>query len=164
MNVFDYAINMEEHAAQLFERLFDDTEDTELRRIFGLLAARERDCILHFATMKDSFSHDDANSTQLDRTRHVKDGFERLLEEHDILHELRTDPDGYEHIVKAEEENIRMLEGVAAVEPNRTARDLLSQFAAHKRNELSEIENIYDFVESPHTYLEWGEFSNLHPL
>jgi len=164
MNVFDYAITMEEHAAQLFERLFDETEEAELKRIFGLLAARERDCILHLTTMKDTVNPDDALSSQLDRARDVKDGFERLLEEHDILHELRTDPDGYEHIIKAEEENIRMLEGVAEVEPNRTVRTLLGQIAAGKRKELNEIENIYDFVEAPHTYLEWGEFSNLHPL
>ena len=164
MNVFDYVITMEEHAAQLFERLFDETGDAELKRIFGLLATRERDCILHLATMKKTVNPDDAVSTQLDRARGVTDGFERLLAQHDILHELRTDPDGYEHIVKAEEENIRMLEGVAEAEENRAVRSLLVQLAAGKRKELSEFENIYDFVESPHTYLEWGEFSNLQTL
>ena len=164
MNVFDYAIGMEEHAARLFELLFDETEDSELKRIFGLLATRERDCILHLTTMKDTVNPDDALSDQLDRARDVTDGFERLLEEHDVLHKLRTDPDAYEHIVKAEEDNIRMLEGVAEVEENRSVRKLLNQLAAGKRKELSEIENIYDFVETPRTYLEWGEFSNLHPL
>ncbi len=164
MNVFDYIITMEEHAALLFERLFDETKDPELKRIFGLLATRERESILNLATMKNTVSPEDAHSTQLDRARNVMDGFERLLEQHDIRHELRTDPDGYEHIVKAEEENIRMLEGVAEVEESRTARNLLDRLAADKRKELSEIENIYDFVETPHTYLEWGEFSNLHPL
>jgi hypothetical protein len=155
---------MEEHAALLVERLFDEATNPELKRIFGLLATRERDCILRLTTWKQTVSPAEAESAMLDRARDVQGGFERLLGESDILHELRTDPDGYEHVVQAEEENIRMLEGVAAVEPNGAAQSLLARIAAGKRRELEEIENIYDFVETPHTYLEWGEFSNLRPL
>jgi rubrerythrin len=164
MSVFDYAIRMYEQGAEVFERLFHDTTDPDLERIFGLLAAREREYILELAAMKQTVNPEDADSVMVDRAWHVKSGYEKLLENGDIMHELRTDADGYEHIVKAEEENIRMLEGMAAAEPHGAARILMHQMAESKRRQLEEIENIYDFVETPRTFLEWGEFSNLHPL
>jgi hypothetical protein len=33
--------------------------------------------------------------------------------------------------------------------------------AEEERKQLNIVENIYSFVESPKTYLAWGEFSNL---
>jgi hypothetical protein len=33
--------------------------------------------------------------------------------------------------------------------------------AEEEKKHLNIIENIYSFVESPRTYLAWGEFSNL---
>ncbi len=74
------------------------------------------------------------------------------------------DPDGFYHVVKAEEENIRILEGMAASEPSETASLLLQELADDERKHLEIMENIYDFVEKPHSYLECGEFSNLNQL
>jgi hypothetical protein len=43
-------------------------------------------------------------------------------------------------------------------------RRVLERIVSDEKDHLSKIENIYEFMETPHTYLEWGEFSNLHPL
>ena len=40
-------------------------------------------------------------------------------------------------------------------------RELLLMIAHEERKHLSIVENIYTFVESPKSYLAWGEFSNL---
>jgi hypothetical protein len=37
----------------------------------------------------------------------------------------------------------------------------MRRIAEEERHHLEVMENIYDFVESPRTYLAWGEFSNL---
>ena len=164
MNVFDYAIRLEERGVQLFELLKHDTENHELKEIFDSLATMEQEHLTSLRTMKQVVTPEEAKSTMVDRAWPVKDGFEKLLESCDILHELRRDPDGFYHIVKAEEENIRMLEGMAATEPSETASLLLHELADEEKKHLETIENIYDFIEKPHTYLEWGEFSNLSQL
>lgn len=164
MNVFDFAIRLEEHGVRLFERLSTDTENPEQRRIFDYLADMEKEHLAALRTMKEVVTAEEAESGLIDRAWHVNDGFEKLLESSDLLHELRTDPDGFGHVVKAEEENIRMLEGMAATDTSETASVLLHQLAEDERKHLEVMENIYDFVEKPHTYLEWGEFSNLNQL
>lgn len=164
MNVFDYAIRLEEEGVRLFERLGQDTGNGELKRIFSHLAAMEEEHLDSLRAMKQAVTEQESRSSLVERAWHVKGGFEKLLEASDLLHELRTDPDGFCHIITAEEENVRMLEGMAATEPSETARLLLHELADEERKHLDVMENIYDFVEKPHAYLEWGEFSNLNQL
>ena len=164
MNVLDYATRVEAEGLRLFERLEHETGNRELKEIFGLLAATKRDHCESLETMKQQINPTDAESTMVDRAKEVKSGFQTLLESGDTMHELQKDPDGFWHIVKAEEETIRLYEGMAAAETQPNARLLLQKIADDEKRHLEEIENIYDFVESPHTYLEWGEFSNLHGL
>jgi rubrerythrin len=66
--------------------------------------------------------------------------------------------------VKAEEEVIVLLDGMAKAEGEDNTRELLVLLAEEEKQHLSRMENIYEFVEAPRSYLEWGEFSNLHPL
>ena len=40
----------------------------------------------------------------------------------------------------------------------------LLQLAEEERRHLEVVENIYAFMESPRTYLAWGEFANLEQL
>ncbi len=164
MNVLDYAIRIEEEGSQLFERLGHDTSHVELKRIFGLLASAEQEHIETLEAMKRGINPVDAESSMLERTCHTKSGFGRLLENNDILNELKRDPDGFRHIVEAEEENIRLMAGMASSEPNMKAGLLLSRVAEDEKKHLEMIESIYEFMEAPRTYLEWGEFGNLHPL
>ena len=41
---------------------------------------------------------------------------------------------------------------------------MLAWLANDEKRHLERIEEIYDFVETPRCYLEWGEFSNLRSL
>lgn len=164
MNVLDYAIRIEEEGLQLYERLGYDTQHPDLKRIFGLLADAERKHATELETLKQQVDPADTDSVMLDRACHLESGFKKLLASNDALHELKKDPDAFWHIVRAEEENIRLLEGMAAAEPHEGARTLFLKIAEDEKRHLDTIESIYEFIESPHTYLEWGEFSNLHPL
>ena len=164
MNVLDYAIRIEEEGLQLYERLGYDTRHPELKNIFGLLADAEKKHAEALEALKQEVDPSDADSAMLERACHLENGFKKLLASNDALHELKRDPDAFWHIVKAEEENIRLLEGMAAAEPHEGARTLFLKIAEDEKRHLETIENIYEFMEIPHTFLEWGEFSNLHPL
>lgn len=164
MNALNFMIQREEDGLRLYETLGYETTDHELKDIFALLATLQRDHLNALESLKESVGSSDADSTFAERTRHLGNGFRRLLDSHDLLHELKNDRDAFLHILKAEEETIRLLEGMAKAESQMNTRILLERIAEEEKNHLSTIENIYDFMEAPHSYLEWGEFPNLKTL
>ncbi len=87
--------------------------------------------------------------------------FQPLLAKRDLMAELREDPDAYKHVVKEEEKGVKFYEEQAAQAKDEGTREMLLMIADEERKHLSIVENIYAFVESPKTYLAWGEFSNL---
>jgi rubrerythrin len=164
MNAIDYMIRTEEDGLRLYEMLGYETGDRELKEIFELLTESQRSHLGVLETLRESVAPADADSGQIERAGCLENGFRRLLDNRDLLHELKNDPDAFLHILKAEEETIRLLEGMAKAESRANTRILLERMAEDEKAHLASIENIYDFVETPRTYLEWGEFSNLHPL
>lgn len=158
MNVFDFAMRMEEESREHYEKLAAATRSAELKSIFGLLADSEREHYAHLALLKAGTEPNQVQSAVLER---IKDRVHELVEHLVPTDILESDYDGYRHAIKAEEASIRLYEELAEQEPNGAAAELLRQVADEERHHLEVVENIYDFVESPHTYLEWGEFSNL---
>ena len=158
MNVFDFAIQMEEECRDHYEKLAAAARSDEVKRVFSILADSEREHREHLVVLKSGSDALKSESTlldqQKDRIRHLVEN----LESDDIL---ASDSDGYRHAIRAEEESIELYETMAADEPNPAAGDLLHMLAEEERHHLQVIENIYDFVETPRTYLAWGEFSNL---
>jgi len=163
MSAIDYLTKFEKDALHLYELLEHDAENSELRTTFGLLAKNQRRHMsLLLGLCKGVLSETKKDDSVLsDRNRSLTNGFERLLENHG---DLRHDPDGFWHIMNAEQECIRLMEGVAQSDSAGGERRLLERLVTEEKKHLEEIESIYEFVTVPHTYLEWGEFSNLHSL
>ncbi len=157
MNVFDFALRMEEESREHYEKLASTARSEELKTIFNLLADSERQHHEHLSLLKEGTEPKLAQSVALDR---VKDRVLALVE-NVVPDGLESDYDGYRHAIKTEEASIRLYEELAEQEVNTAAAHLLRQIADEERQHLEMVENIYDFVESPQTYLAWGEFSNL---
>ena len=164
MNAIDYMIGFEEDGLHLYELLAFDCANDELRTTFNLLADSQRGHLTELLDMKGKIGTVGSESTLVERAECLTNGFRRLLESHDIHRELKSDPDAVWHILNAEEGYIRLLEGMAKSEPVDEVRDLLERMVEDEREHLDKIVNIYEFIKAPHTYLEWGEFSNLHSL
>ncbi len=56
-------------------------------------------------------------------------------------------------MIKAEEDSIRFYEESAGKENNKNVRKLLLKIADEEKEHLSIVENIYEFVEAPRTFL-----------
>jgi len=164
MNAIEYMIGFEEDGLHLYEALACDSTNAELKTTFNLLADSQRRHLVDLLELKDSRKEILADSALIERATHVTNGFRRLLESHDIHVELKSDPDAMWHILNAEEEYIKLLEGMAKVESAEEMKDFLGRMLEDERGHLDKIVNIYEFIKAPHTYLEWGEFSNLHTL
>ena len=164
MNDIDYMIGFEEDGLHFYELLAFDSTDDEMKTTFNLLADSQRRHLTELLEMKGNIDLKTSESTLAGRAECLTNPFRKLLESRDIHGELKNDPDALSHILHAEEGYIRLLEGMAKSEPVAEVRDLLGRMVEDEKGHLETIVNIYDFIKSPHTYLEWGEFSNLHSL
>ena len=164
MNALDFMTRFEEDCLRFYETLGRDEQDRELSNLYGLLADSQRKHLDALAAVKETARSSDAESALVERADHVVNGFRQALFTHDIMKEMKNDRDAFAHVLHAEEEMIKLCEGMAKAEPNANARVLLAWLAESEKRHLKEIEEIYDFVEAPGCYLEWGEFSNLRSL
>lgn len=158
MNIFDCAIKMEEEARIYYEKLAAAATVAELKNLFAMLAAAEQEHHDALVEMKDGISSQKAGFKALSEATCL---FKPLLAKRDLMAELKSDPDAYQHVVKEEERTIRFYEDLAAQAKDEGAREILLKIVAEERKHMNIVENIYSFVEEPKNYLAWGEFSNL---
>ena len=164
MNAIDYMIQTEEDGLRLYETLSQEAINLELKEIFTLLADSQKKHLATLESLKRNLSNADLDAMEVKGSKNVPNGFRRLLKKADILNMLKNDQDAFWHVVTTEDEIIKALEGIASAVPQMKMRRVLERIVSDEKAHLSKIENIYEFMETPHTYLEWGEFSNLHPL
>ena len=164
MNVIDYMIRFEEDGLHLYEALACDSSEPEMRTTYNLLADSQRTHLRELMDLRENKGAIPADSMLVEKAGCHETVFRRLLDSRDIHAELKLDPDGIGHILAAEEDYIRMLEGMGKAEPAGDTKTLLERMVEDEREHLERIVSIYDFIKAPHTYLEWGEFSNLHTL
>jgi rubrerythrin len=161
MNIFDFALKMEADGKEYYEKLAKETSIPEFKSIFTLLAVAEQVHHEAIQAMKNCADAVQADSKVLSQAKNI---FEKLLKMNETHDTLQFDRDGYLHAVRAEEVSIKFYEEAAKNENNENARNLLLMLARDEKEHLSIVENIYEFVEKPRTFLAWGEFSNLKEL
>lgn len=164
MKVLDYLISVEEDGLSMYQTLEKETEHPELKPMFHLLIDAQQEHVDHLMALKDSMMGGNSMILTEEQTLEITNDFRKILESRDIHSEFERDPDGLAHIMKAEEECIHMLESIAHQEPEGGDRDMLERLGEEEREYLERLVSIGEFYEAPRTYLEWGEFSNLHPL
>ena len=158
MNVYEFAIQKEEESKAHYEKLAREAESVEVKNIFSLLADSEGEHIEHLKILKTTTDPEKAESAALEK---AKKFIHDLVSSTESERVFATDSDGYRHAIEQEEVSIKFYENMAEKEPNAKVATLLRQLADDERHHMEMMENIYDFVESPRTYLAWGEFSNL---
>jgi len=164
MNALDFMTRFEEDCLRFYETLGSNENNRELKNLYELLADSQRRHLGMLETLKETTRSSDGESDLVERAAHVVNGFREMLFTHDIMKAMRNDRDAFSHVLHAEEEMIKLCEGMAKAEPNLNTKALLTWLAENEKHHLKEIEGIYDFVEAPDCYLEWGEFSNLRSL
>lgn len=157
MNIVECAIKMEQEARVHYERLAESTGIEEVKRLFTLLAAAEEEHLAALMKVKEGLSPTESDFSGFSAGVCV---FRPLLDMTNLQKELENDPDAYQHVVKEEEESIKLYEGMAAEATDPRIRQVIGKLADEERRHLKIVENIYSFVEDPRTYLEWGEFGN----
>lgn len=164
MNAIDFMIRIEEDGLRLYEMLSQQAGTDELKEIFTLLADCQKKHVDTLVSLKEKMRGPDAGAMTVPDSAYFHNGFRRLMKNRDFSGLLKSDPDAFEHVVSTEEEVIRLLESMSACDTQLEACRVMQKIALDEREHLSTIENIYEYMEKPRTYLEWGEFMNLDTL
>lgn len=158
MDIIECAMKKESDAKTWYEKLAADVKKPELKELFSILASSEDEHLKALRQLKGEQSDSVEKFAALDQAACA---FRPLLEQRNPLEALKGDPDGFRHIVTEEEESIRFYERLATHATDEGLKRLLDKLVEQEKRHLNIVQNIFDFVESPRTYLAWGEFSNL---
>lgn len=158
MNILECSIKMEKEAKIHYEKLAEITPLPELKTLFSLLSAAEEEQVAALERIGKELITAGSEFAALSDAVCV---FRPLLDSRAYIAQLNIDPDDYSHIVKQEEESVAFYKDMLKQTDDEPTRKLLARLLAEEEKHLSIVENIYSFIESPRTYLAWGEFSNL---
>lgn len=158
MNVYDFAMKMELDGKDFYKLLAKRTNLQGLKNIFFELAQDEQKHYELFAGLKNKNPLPFKPSSVLENSRNV---FEALRAEKPATDELKDDLDAYRYAMKAEADSFRLYEEAAEKEPDQQTRALLLRIASEEQKHFNILQNVFDFVNAPHQYLAWGEFSNI---
>ena len=157
MNVFDFAIKMEQDGKAYYEKLAKNATLPGLRTIFTRLAEDEQKHYDIFLTLQRGEKKVAmADSTALEFAKNV---FTALPK--DAGTAVKDDLESYQYAMQIEAESFRLYEDAAAKEKEAGTKELLLKIAAEEHKHFQIIENIFAFANAPNQFLAWREFSNL---
>lgn len=158
MNVFDFAMKMEEDGKAYYEKLAKQAVLPGLKAIFTRIAEDEQKHYVIFQELKKSGNASAMQDTTI--LEQAKNIFAELPREEATLKRLEGDLMAYRHAMKIEADSFRFYENAANEENNPQTKELLLKIAAEEHKHFNVLENIYNFINAPNQYLAWGEFSN----
>ena len=158
MNIFDFAQTVEKSGQLFYREMAKACRQQGLENVFNMLAEDQARLLKKLADLK--FRYADVEMEDCKSLKSKDNVFESLRKNRkDIV--VTNDIEAYELALDAERRIYAQYERAIALENDAATRNLLRRIAASDRGELRDIEQVYDFVNAPNEFLEWGEFSNL---
>jgi len=158
MTVLDFARHLEQSGLDFYTEMAARTNQDGVRKIFQLLAGDQQRLLERLLRMQErSANLSKAESVLLGRAVNI---FEKLRQREAQL-AVNNDLDAYLLAINAEREIVDQYLKVLNRTDNAELRQALLRVLSLDRQELEELEQLYDFVNAPTDSLEWGEFSNL---
>ncbi len=159
MNVFDFAMEMEDNGYKYYKSLASAATLPGLKTIFTSLAEDE---LKHFAIFRDLKAGNKSQATAVsDSLKTAQNIFSLLPRDEAGVKDMAGVLDAYKHAMKLEADSHRFYEEAAEKEADPEIQALLLKIAAEEYEHFNILENIFSFVNAPNEHLAWAEFSNL---
>jgi rubrerythrin len=155
MKVLRFAQEIDRSGQRFYEEMAERAESVGVRKIFGMLAEDEARLLARLRTRTVDADADEAPT--LDQRINV---FDKLRRQGDHL-AVTSDVAAYRLALDAERAVVHQYEMATEAEENPTLKKMLAEIAEDERQVLEKLEQLYDFANSPNSFLAWGEFSNL---
>jgi len=159
MNVFDFAMEMEDSGYEYYSDLARTSSQPGLKTIFNSLAEDEQKHFNLFRSLKEG--NPAALKAESKTVARAKNIFKELTANAAAASQPGSTLEAYQHAMKLEADSFRFYEDAAAREKDEQVKKLLLQIAEEEHGHFTILENLYNFVNAPNENLEWGEFSNL---
>ena len=158
MNIFDFAIEMEQSGRDFYQQLAQSAEQEGVRNIFQRVADDEQQIMERLRRMRAATRQpEQIESTALTRLRNIFNSGRNI----DKGCHLADDLGAYRFAIEAQRRLQQLYETAAGKEDNLQARKLLHLIAREEQREVASLQRLYDFANAPNEFLAWGEFSNL---
>jgi rubrerythrin len=159
MNVFDFAMEMEDNGQEYYLNLAKSATLPGLKTIFTGLAEDEKKHYEIFRALKENQPPEAMTDTTLLDT--AQDVFQRLPRGDEALKDIAGTLPAYQHAMQLEADSFRFYEEAAEKEDDSAVKALLLKIAGEEHKHFNILENLYHFVNAPNQHLAWAEFSNL---
>lgn len=158
MNIFDFAIDMEQSCRDFYQQLAKTAEQEGVRNIFQRVADDEQRIMDRLRRMRAATPHpEQIESATLIRLRNIFHSGRNI----DKGCHLADDLGAYRFAIEAQSRLQKLYETAASKEDNQQARKLLKLIAREEQREVESLQQLFDFANAPNEFLAWGEFSNL---
>ncbi|MDT8420093.1 MAG: ferritin family protein [Desulfuromonadales bacterium] len=159
MNVFEFAMKMEEDGKAYYLGLAERTAHPGLKTVFARLAEDEQKHFETFRTLQEGQAAPSMEDSQV--LEEAKNVFEALPTGTIALKGMADALAGYDHAMDLEAQSFKFYERAAREERDPGTKELLTRIAVEERKHYNILENIYSFINAPNQSLDWAEFSNL---
>jgi hypothetical protein len=158
MNIFEFALQMETEASEVYADLARKVVEKGPKRIFTDLASDHMDRRRSIERMRAACG----KSSGLNR-QNLEEGaipWHRQPPGIAMMADV-DDEEAYRLALKLEEEEFHCYEELLEHSRAKEAKRILQQITEEEGRLLDQYRELYDFINAPNQYLAWGEFSNL---
>ncbi len=161
MNLFDFALQMEQDAAEFYQKLSQAASEQAYRKFFADLASDHEERWRFIETMRSADRRTDGASWQ------IIDEVCSPWRMTSVKPAPVDEPDGgleeaYRYALELETAEVDCFRNMLAKTRSGKVKSMLKKIADEEHRHVEDFRNVYDFINAPNQYLAASEFSNLH--
>ncbi|MCU0639223.1 MAG: ferritin family protein [Candidatus Krumholzibacteria bacterium] len=157
MDIFEFALKMEEDGRDLYLEIARGSGDEGIKSIFLSLAAdeeRHRDAIRKMRKGLPEIEETEVLST-------AKNVFEEIRDSGEKIDIEDTQPDLYRKARDIEDRSVKFYDEKAGEEKDHGRKRVFKALAAEERKHYFLLDHLVEFVSRPETWVEDAEFNHL---
>ena len=159
MNVFEFAMKMEQDGEKFYRDLAGKTANAGLKQIFTYLADEE---VKHYNLFKGLFESQPTDYESTDILADSVNVFAQMKESGDIdVSDDASQLDAYKQALEWEKKAYEFFEEKCAEATDPTEKKFLETIAKEERRHYRLIDGIIEFIGQPESWVENAEFNHL---
>ena len=158
MNIFDYAIQMEQDGEKYYRELADKTSDKGLKNIFNMLADDE---VKHREILQKIKEKEDTSMAETEILSNSKNIFIEMQDQHKDLTTTQEEIDLYREAKEIEQKSVDFYNEKAAEVDVPEQKEILEKIADEEKRHYHLLDNIEELLLRPKQWVEDAEFYHL---
>lgn len=160
MNLFDFALQMEQDATEFYQKLSRSASDPGYKRFFADLASDHKERLGFIQSMSSAEGAAEKSSCQ------ISDQNCSPWRAISATSAMIGDPEGglehaYRYALELETAEVHCFQNMLKKVGSGKTKHMLQAIAEEETRHVEGYQNVYDFINAPNQYLASSEFSNL---